>query len=95
LSRAFAKASSEALHLEACQKMRACVYPRPFCADARHLRRKVAGRRIPCCRRHASGGAPAARSAKAQPDFFLGAACLGVPEGHQGACWASNYPLFF
>ena len=64
-------------------------------SDRAYLRRKATGRRSSCCWRHAPGGAPVARGLKAQPDFFLGAACLGVPDGHQGACWASKLPPVF
>jgi hypothetical protein len=39
-----------------------------------------------CCRRHAAGGAPAARGAKAQPAraFFGGRPAWGVPGCYQG-----------
>ena len=44
---------------------------------ARNLRRKATRGRSSCCQRDAAGGAPVARGVKAQPDLFLGAACLG------------------
>jgi hypothetical protein len=79
LSRAFAKASLEALHLEACQKMRACVYlsiylDRTAFAAQSHWQAQLV---LPA----AGGILLAARQQRAaqrrSQNLFLGGGCLG------------------
>ena len=97
LSRAFAKASALARGSTSCQKMRACVYRQtPSAQTVRGLRRKATGRRSSCCRRHMLPAARRQRAARRRSqNFFWGGPAWGVPEGHQGACWASKLPPVF